>query len=180
MLLTVCQPEFEKDNVKLKESNEKEMKPKELEERLEAADEFAKRLKSDRKAKKVEGRGDADKVAVSLRKMQERIAAAKTAATDRDEGKETSLGTSKINYIGALVHCYSVIADLLKHIWFADPRLTYAWCAKHGVPVEKMFSKTVGAVPATPKGRQRLTTRASSCSSAKSTVPEPTLFPCQS
>lgn len=35
-----------------------------------------------------------------ITKMQERIAAAKTAATDRDEGKETSLGTSKINYIG--------------------------------------------------------------------------------
>lgn len=77
------------------------MKAKDLQDRLEAADDLAKRLKSERKAKKVDGRGDAEKVVASLKKMDERIAAAKTSALDRDEGKETSLGTSKINYIGA-------------------------------------------------------------------------------
>lgn len=34
-----------------------------------------------------------------------------------------SLGTSKLNYI--------------------DPRLTFAWCKKYEVPIEKMFSKTL-------------------------------------
>jgi DNA topoisomerase-1 len=33
------------------------------------------------------------------------------------------LGTSKINYI--------------------DPRITFAWCKKYEVPVEKMFNKSL-------------------------------------
>ena len=33
------------------------------------------------------------------------------------------MGTSKINYI--------------------DPRITSAWCNKHSVPIEKMFTKTL-------------------------------------
>lgn len=48
---------------------------------------------------------------------------AKTAAVDRDEGKEVSLGTSKINYL--------------------DPRISFAWCKKHGIPANKIFSKTL-------------------------------------
>lgn len=52
-----------------------------------------------------------------------RIQAAKNQRIDRDENKTTALGTSKTNYI--------------------DPRITAAWCQQHGVPLEKLFNKTL-------------------------------------
>lgn len=42
---------------------------------------------------------------------------------NKDENKEVSLGTSKINYM--------------------DPRITVAWCKRNEVPIEKVFSKTL-------------------------------------
>ncbi|KAF9097568.1 DNA topoisomerase 1 [Mortierella sp. AD031] len=42
---------------------------------------------------------------------------------DKDENKTTALGTSKMNYI--------------------DPRISAAWCKKHEVPLEKVFTKTL-------------------------------------
>ena len=41
----------------------------------------------------------------------------------KDDIKEVSLGTSKINYI--------------------DPRISVAWCKRNEVPIEKVFSKTL-------------------------------------
>merc|ERR1712113_773514 len=41
----------------------------------------------------------------------------------KDDNKEVSLGTSKINYM--------------------DPRITVAWCKRNDVPIEKVFSKTL-------------------------------------
>ena len=58
-----------------------------------------------------------------LDQLSQRLAAAKLQMLDRDENKTTSLATSKTNYI--------------------DPRITTAWCQKHGVPIEKMFNKTL-------------------------------------
>lgn len=55
--------------------------------------------------------------------LSARIHASKHLLIDKDENKTTSLGTSKTNYI--------------------DPRITAAWCAKHEVPIEKMFTKTL-------------------------------------
>ncbi|KAG0217962.1 DNA topoisomerase 1 [Mortierella sp. NVP41] len=42
---------------------------------------------------------------------------------DKDENKTTALGTSTMNYI--------------------DPRISAAWCKKHEVPLEKVFTKTL-------------------------------------
>lgn len=58
-----------------------------------------------------------------IEKLNARIHNLKTQLVDREENKTTSLGTSKINYI--------------------DPRITAAWCSKHNVPLDKMFSKTL-------------------------------------
>ena len=41
----------------------------------------------------------------------------------KDDNKEVSLGTSKINYM--------------------DPRISVAWCKRNEVPIEKIFSKTL-------------------------------------
>ncbi|SGY13579.1 BQ5605_C010g05899 [Microbotryum silenes-dioicae] len=114
---------FEKENLKRAEADEKPLPASELKQRLEAADELEKTLKAERKKGWKETRYSDEKLIAQIEKMDERILVAKTAATDRDEGKEVSLGTSKINYI--------------------DSRITIAWCKKHDVPLNKVFSKTL-------------------------------------
>ncbi|GAA5876326.1 hypothetical protein JCM16303_007100 [Sporobolomyces ruberrimus] len=114
---------FDKEQKKRGEDGEKPMKEKELTERLAAADELAKSIKADRKAKYTTAKGSEDKLVQQLRKLDERILIQKTNATDKDEGKEISLGTSKINYI--------------------DPRISVKWCKEHDVPLNKIFSKTL-------------------------------------
>ncbi|GAA5932048.1 DNA topoisomerase 1 [Sporobolomyces koalae] len=114
---------FDKEQKKLAEENEKPMKDEELETRLKAADELAKSIKHDRKEKYTTAKGNEDKLVTQLRKLDERILVQKTNATDKDEGKEISLGTSKINYI--------------------DPRISVQWCKEHDVPLAKIFSKTL-------------------------------------
>ncbi|GAA5926054.1 hypothetical protein JCM10213_007356 [Rhodosporidiobolus nylandii] len=114
---------FERENKKLEDGGEKAMPEKELTERLKAADDFAKKVKKERKAGYTESNQSEEKLYNALKKMDERIAVAKTNALDKDEGKEISLGTSKINYI--------------------DPRISVAWCKKFDVPLQKVFSKTL-------------------------------------
>ncbi|PLW17666.1 hypothetical protein PCANC_06109 [Puccinia coronata f. sp. avenae] len=63
------------------------------------------------------------KLKKTLQAKTDAIHAAKALLKDRDEGKETSLGTSKTNYI--------------------DPRLTYAWCQKYGTKADRVFPKTL-------------------------------------
>lgn len=46
---------------------------------------------------------------------------------DRDDNKEVSLSTSKINYM--------------------DPRVSVAWCKRHEVPVEKVKHKRLPRPP---------------------------------
>lgn len=55
--------------------------------------------------------------------LKEKIAKLKTMIIDKDEGKQTALGTSKINYI--------------------DPRISVSWCKKYDVPIDKIFNKTL-------------------------------------
>ncbi|GAA6010283.1 hypothetical protein JCM11491_006248 [Sporobolomyces phaffii] len=114
---------FDKEQKKRAEDGEKPLKDKELDERLKAADELAKSIKQDRKEKYANAKGTEDKLVTQLRKLDERILVQKTNATDKDEGKEISLGTSKINYI--------------------DPRISVKWCKEHDVPLNKIFSKTL-------------------------------------
>jgi DNA topoisomerase-1 len=92
---------FERENKKREEEGtEKPLAQSELNSRLEAADELEKTLKSERKKGWKESKLSEDKLIAAIKKMDERIKVAKTAALDRDEGKEVSLGTSKINYLG--------------------------------------------------------------------------------
>ena len=90
---------FEKENEKLKADGGKEMKPKELEERLEAAKELEKKFKKENKSKKVEpeGRGPTiEKLEASLEKLDQRIKNMELQAQDKESNKEVGLGTSKI------------------------------------------------------------------------------------
>ena len=90
---------FEKDNEKLKANGEKEMKKKELDERMEVADEMEKKFKKELKTRKVEAEGKGpsiDKMESQLEKLDERIRNMSTQAEDKDANKEVALGTSKI------------------------------------------------------------------------------------
>ncbi|KAK2798435.1 DNA topoisomerase 1 [Onygenales sp. PD_10] len=117
---------FEKDNEKRVAEGEKEMKAKELEERLEAAKELEAKFKRENKTKKVEAEGKGvtiEKLENNLSKLEQRIQNMAFQAEDKENNKEVALGTSKINYI--------------------DPRLTVVFSKKFNVPIEKFFSKTL-------------------------------------
>lgn len=83
----------------LEEGGEKPLPDSDLKERLAAADDLEKQLKSERKKGWKESKLNEDKLIAAIAKMDDRIQVSKTNMLDRDEGKEVSLGTSKINYI---------------------------------------------------------------------------------
>lgn len=117
---------FNKENEKLKAEGGKEMKHKELEDRLADADELAKKFKKENKSGKVEAEGKGptlEKCENNLAKLDQRINNMLFQAKDKENNKEVALGTSKINYI--------------------DPRLTVVFSKKFDVPIEKFFSKTL-------------------------------------
>ena len=90
---------FEKDNEKLRAEGQKEMKHKELEERLAEADELQKKFKRENKRGKVEAEGKGptiEKFEAQLEKLDQRIATMNVQAEDKESNKEVALGTSKI------------------------------------------------------------------------------------
>jgi DNA topoisomerase-1 len=90
---------FEKDNEKLQADGEKEMKPKELQERLEKADELAAKYKKENKTGKVEVEGKGATIAKlegNIEKINQRIENMKIQMEDKEGNKEVALGTSKI------------------------------------------------------------------------------------
>jgi len=96
---TKIEKKFEKENQKLVEQGEKEMKAKELAERLEAVDELEAKFKKENKTKKIEAEGKGptvEKYEAAIQKIDERIATMRLQAEDREGNKEVALGTSKI------------------------------------------------------------------------------------
>lgn len=90
---------FAKDNEKLKTEGEKEMKQKELEERLEVANELAQKFKKENKTGKIEAEGKGptvEKFEGNLEKSDQRIQTMSFQAEDKENNKEVALGTSKI------------------------------------------------------------------------------------
>lgn len=90
---------FEKDNEKLKAEGEKEMKHKELEERLQVARDLEKKFKKEAKTKKIEAEGKSpsvEKFEENIKKLDGRIATMAFQAEDKENNKEVALGTSKI------------------------------------------------------------------------------------
>ena len=57
----------------------------------------------------------------AIDKEKKRVAADEFKLEEKREGKNLSLGTSKINYM--------------------DPRITISWCKNNEVPIEKLFTK---------------------------------------
>jgi len=96
---TKIEKKFAKENEKLAADGQKEMKGKELAERLEAADELEQKFKKENKTKKIEPEGKGptvEKYEANITKIDERIANMLLKREDREENKEVALGTSKI------------------------------------------------------------------------------------
>lgn len=90
---------FEKDNEKLKAEGEKEMKHKELQERLQVAQDLEKKYKHENKTKKVTAEGKSpsiEKLEENVKKFDARITTMAIQAEDKENNKEVALGTSKI------------------------------------------------------------------------------------
>lgn len=90
---------FEKDNEKRVAEGEKEMKAKELEERLKAVKELENKYKKENKTKKVEAEGKGatvEKFENNVLKLDQRIENMTVQAEDKENNKEVALGTSKI------------------------------------------------------------------------------------
>ena len=96
---TKIEKKFEKENEKLVAEGSKEMKMKELTQRLEVADELEKKFKKENKTKKVAAEGKSpsvEKFEANIQKLDERISTMLLQAEDREGNKEVALGTSKI------------------------------------------------------------------------------------
>ena len=96
---TKIQKKFDKENEKLAAEGQKEMKEKDLKERLQAADELEKKFKKENKSKKVEAEGkgpSVDKCKAAIEKLDQRISTMLLQAEDPEGNKEVALGTSKI------------------------------------------------------------------------------------
>lgn len=64
-----------------------------------------------------------EKLEKKLATLNDRIGSQKMQFVDKDENKQTALGTSKINYI--------------------DPRISAAWCDRYEVPLDKIFNRSL-------------------------------------
>lgn len=116
---------FEKENEKLVVDGEKELKAKELAERLEVADELEKKFKRENKTKKVEAEGKGptvEKFEAAIKKFDDRIATMVLQAEDREGNKEVALGTSKI--VGLPFSCakMTILTDLTRTTLILDLR----------------------------------------------------------
>ena len=106
-------------------------KAKTNEEKIKAteADEAAKQKKRDvttikfKQAHLWEKDPTKDQVVKRIQNWNNKISKMEMDLKHKDDNKEVSLGTSKINYM--------------------DPRITVAWCKRNEVPIEKVFSKTL-------------------------------------
>merc|ERR1712129_436129 len=88
----------------------------ELQEQLDEMDGVKRKKKKKRKKEDEEGKSPKKKKKETLRKKELQKAL-------KEDNKEVSLGTSKINYM--------------------DPRVTVAWCKRMQVPIEKVFNKSL-------------------------------------
>ena len=91
----------------------------------ETIQEAEKELKAAKKAlKKGEEKNKevVEKKKKAVVRLMEQLEKLEIQRTDKDENKTIALGTSKLNYL--------------------DPRISVAWCKKHEVPIEKVYTKT--------------------------------------
>jgi DNA topoisomerase-1 len=144
---------FDRDNIKLEDSKEPKVPKSELDEKLKIIKAEFKELKKERKSRKVEPRKGSKLMSLQMR-----------VRTDSQLPRRNSLNRSERWTRGLLLsksRCLIVITSrtslsvllsmspimhkalLMIRINYIDPRITVSWSKKYGVPLEKLFSKTL-------------------------------------
>ncbi|SCU91164.1 LAFA_0F02212g1_1 [Lachancea sp. 'fantastica'] len=115
---------FARDNEKRKFDKEEPLPESQLKEWMAKVDEMEKAYADELKTGKVQvTNSDVEKLKSQVDKLEQRIENYTTQLKDKEDNSQVSLGTSKINYI--------------------DPRLSVVFCKKYGVPLEKVFTKSL-------------------------------------
>lgn len=117
---------FLRENDKRKFEDEELLEEKVLNEWLEKVETLKEEFKEELKTGKVEIKpalNTVEKLEKQIERLDLRIETSSIQLKDKQENSEVSLGTSKINYI--------------------DPRLSVVFCKKFGVPIEKIFTKSL-------------------------------------
>ena len=112
-----------KPAAKKNKAKEEEEPAKKKQKKGEKDKEEAGEKEKEKKEKTTELPDDPAKVKSKIAKLDESIKKLQIKKTEKEDLKTVALGTSKINYL--------------------DPRITAAWCKKWGVPITKIFSKTL-------------------------------------
>lgn len=155
-----AEKKFAKENEKLEADDGKAQDESVLKERIEDIEEEFKRLQKERGTGKAELKKErpAEKIEEAIAKLEDKINTAKLQMVDREAGKEVALGTRYVVEVALLRSVLTCCLTVKSIIWtqgmFGDcisirtfaklcSRITAAWCKKHDVPVEKLFSKTL-------------------------------------
>ncbi|SCU79491.1 LANO_0A06436g1_1 [Lachancea nothofagi CBS 11611] len=115
---------FARENEKRKFDKEEELPESVLQEWMEKAEEMEKEYRQELDTGKVQVKtSDIEKIKSQIEKLDQRIENCSIQLKDKEDNSQVALGTSKINYI--------------------DPRLSVVFCKKFGVPLEKVFTKSL-------------------------------------
>ncbi|CAG0882564.1 unnamed protein product [Darwinula stevensoni] len=111
-------PKINTNTIKIHEENIKEAERavQQAKRNLETAQ------KAYEKSKGMGEKAEVEKKEKTLWRQEEKLSKLKIEAIHAKEGKEPAPEVSKLYYL--------------------DPRITIAWCKKHGIPIEEIFSKT--------------------------------------
>lgn len=121
-----CHKKFVRENDKRKFDKQELLEEAVLKEWLDKVEELKNQFAKERKTGVVELKSSSmsvEKLEKQINKLDQRINTSSIQLRDREENSQVSLGTSKINYI--------------------DPRLSVVFCKKYGVPIEKIFTKSL-------------------------------------
>ncbi|EGW30327.1 uncharacterized protein SPAPADRAFT_142998 [Spathaspora passalidarum NRRL Y-27907] len=116
---------LQRDNEKLKLEKKPLLTEKDVKDKLDKIDELEKEYRQELKKGKPEVKSNmtVEKLKQQVETIEARYVTTSLQLKDKEDNSEVSLGTSKMNYI--------------------DPRLTVMFSKKYGVPIEKLFTKTL-------------------------------------
>ncbi|RLV96682.1 DNA topoisomerase 1 [Spathaspora sp. JA1] len=116
---------LQRDNEKLKLEKKPLLTEKDVKDKLDKIGELEKEYRQELKKGKPEVKSNmtVEKLKQQIETIEARYVTTSLQLKDKEDNSEVSLGTSKMNYI--------------------DPRLTVMFSKKYGVPIEKLFTKTL-------------------------------------
>lgn len=122
---TRAERKFQRENEKLRGDGEPEMGEDVWKERQSKVDEKTNDLKEELKTGNppLKNSDTVEKLKEQIKKIDERIINTSLQLKDKNDNSTVALSTSKMNYI--------------------DPRITAMFSQKYGVPIEKLFTKTL-------------------------------------